>query len=256
MNILKRTGRLTLLTIVIISWYNQKLFAQNQDSTGKALLAFDVSVTTKNKHLWRGYTVANVPVFTGNATLTTRDKNLQVGLWDGTGYNGEYREFCFFVNYHIKNFEINILDSYNYTGFPDASPFDYKRSSTRHFIDVNLIYHFNNSFPLTASVATVVQGRDTYTNSKGKLSNRYSHYAELDYKIYEAKDLNVHLYLGGAFSFATRETFYSSSASIVNTGIIVNKKIHIGRYTLPVFAQGMWNPNGKRSTLGLGIQLF
>ncbi|SEW22666.1 hypothetical protein SAMN05421841_1703 [Chryseobacterium wanjuense] len=236
----------------------QSLTAQNTDSASvePKYRPFDVSASIKNKHLWRGYIVADVPVLTASATVTTKDKNLQFGLWSGNGFNGEYKEFCYFLNYHIKNFDITLLDSFNYTGFSDAKIFDYNKSSTRHFIDVNLAYHFSEKFPLTVSLATVVQGRDTFIDSNGKLKNRFSHYAELDYKVYEEGDTNVHLYMGGAFSFVTHDTFYSSSPGIVNVGVTVNKKIHFGKYAVPVFVQGMWNPNHNKATLGLGVQLF
>lgn len=218
--------------------------------------AFTINVDLKNSHLWRGFIVTNTPNISGSAQFTSKNRKLDVGLWSAAAFDGVYREFVVFANYRIGNFSINVFDSYNNTGAEQADYFNYDPASTIHFIDVNLSYHFSKSFPLTVSFATIVAGRDTYISNTQQVRNRYSHYAQLEYKVFDKGNTNVVLYLGGTFSTLTRSTFYSSKPSIVNTGLLLNQNIRIAKHDIPVFAQGMWNPEARAATLGLGIRLF
>jgi len=240
---------------LIGSFYNAN--GQITHVSDEAEPKFDFSLDIKNMHLWRGYQVTS-GAMTGASVFfqSGGNKNFKAGFWGGAGFDGKYKEVCFFINYKINGFFIDYLDSFNWTGYEEtADIFSYNRNSTRHFIDVTLGYNFVD-IPLRAAISTVVQGRDIYIGSNGKIQNRFSNYAELKYTAWSSEDTNLKVFAGGAFSAVDKTTFYSSKANFVNIGIECNKTLQINNFKLPLTATFRINPEQKNGALEVAAHIF
>lgn len=231
--------------------------ARQTDTTAvKKYRPYNVNLQLRNMYIWRGFRVSNSPITDVDMHYTTRDGSFSAGLWGGAGLNGEYREFDYYVSYAKKGWSFSVWDINNFTDFPNAKLFDYKRDSTSHFIDVTAAYQFGKAFPLSISWSTIVQGRDTHVKSNGELGNNYSNYVVLDYKIWEEGNTNVHIYAGGGFAFGRDKNFYGNKPNIVNTGITLNKELVLFNHHMPVAATAMFSPEHNHGAIQLVINAF
>jgi len=217
---------------------------------------FDVSLQVRNLYLWRGFKVSNSPITNVDMHYTTKDGSFSAGIWGGAGFNGEYKEFDYYVSYVKAGFNFSVWDINNVTDFPNAKLFDYKRGTTSHFVDVTAGYQFGDAFPMSINWSTIVQGRDTHVKSNGKLANNYSNYVVLDYRVWKEGTTNVHLFTGGGFAFGRDENFYGSKPNIVNAGITLNKELVIFNHHMPVAATAMFSPEHNHGAIQLIINAF
>jgi len=120
-------------------------------------------------------------------------------------------------------------------------------------VDISLSYPITPA--LSASVATIVLGRDTFVDN-GDLRNAYSTYMEVNYRFYSQDDLNISGYVGGAFSPLSEAHFYGSRPGIVNLGVNAGTIVPILGGSFPVSAQAMWNPELNYGAMQLSVQVF
>lgn len=225
-------------------------------STTKKYHPVAVNLQVRNLYIWRGFKVSNSPISDVDLHYVTRDGSLALGVWGGEGFTGDYKEFDYYASYTKNGFNVSLWDINNFTDYPNANLFNYNPSSTSHFIDATVGYQFKDSFPLSISWSTIVQGRDTYTRPDGTAGNRYSNYVSLDYKIWKEKDADLHIYVAGAFAFGYRQNFYGSEPNIVNTGLTYDKNLNIFGYKLPISATAMVSPEHKYGTIQLIANIF
>lgn len=217
---------------------------------------FNVNLQVRNLYLWRGFKVSNSPITDVDMHYTTKDGSFSAGFWGGAGFNGEYKEFDYYVSYVKKGFNFSVWDINNVTDFPDANLFDYKRATTSHFIDVTAGYQFGDAFPISVNWSTIVQGRDTHVKSNGELANNYSNYVVLDYRVWKEGGTNVHLFAGGGFAFGRDENFYGSKPNIVNAGVTLNKDLVVFTHHMPIAATAMFSPEHKYGAIQLIVNAF
>lgn len=218
--------------------------------------AFQFHLSVKNMHLWRGYRVTDEAMTAANVHYVSKDGNFKAGLWGGVGFAGNYTEFDYYISYTYNNWSFAIWDINNYTDFPEAQIFNYDRSETSHFIDVTASYKFNTT-PLQLSWSSILQGRDTYVTSSGKLRNAFTHYVEASYAIAEGNDWNLSVFAGVAFSFESETHFYGNRPGFNNFGATYSKTITVlDRYKLPVSATAMWNNLQDYGALQVAVDLF
>jgi hypothetical protein len=213
------------------------------------------SLDVKNMHLWRGFQVTSGAMTGASLYYITPSKNFKTGFWGGAGFDGTYKEVCFYINYQHKNFFADLLNSFNSTGYDSPNIFSYNRRTSPHFVDIALGYNFLNT-NLRASLATMVLGRDVYIRADGSAENRFSHYAELKYTAWSIKDSNLKIFVGGSFSFISRSTFYSTKPNLVNIGVELNRTLSIFSYELPLSATFRINPEQKNGALQFAAHLF
>ena len=60
--------------------------------------------TLQNMHLWRGLQVADGGVLAADLHLGLFDDGLRIGLWGGTDFTGDYKEFDYYVSYSVAGF--------------------------------------------------------------------------------------------------------------------------------------------------------
>ncbi|WP_131839621.1 hypothetical protein [Acetobacteroides hydrogenigenes] len=237
-------------------------FAQAQDSPAQGSL--DMHLQVKNMHLWRGYAVTEAPMTGLNVAYINPSKTFKVGVWGGAGFNGDYREFDYYVAYNKGGFKFEVWDIFNFSPGMPTKLFDYDQKTTSHFIDVTLGYQFGKSFPLYLSASTIVYGRDLESIPSSlpgvgpRLGdNRYSTYVHAEYPVCNYNGYDLKLYLGGAFALAGQtQNFYASKSNIVATGFVVSKSLTIGSYTIPVSATALWNPELNSGNIQLAVDLF
>lgn len=160
-----------------------------------------LSGTLQNMHLWRGQQVADGGILAADVNVGLLDDGLKVGLWGGTDFTGDYKEFDYYLSYSIAGFTVAVWDIYNYSpGLPFSKDiFNYNKFSTSHFLDLSVAYNFDTKFevPLRLYWATIFAGRDL--NLEGR--NRYSTYVNAEYSVYRDEHWIVDVGLGGTFAF-------------------------------------------------------
>lgn len=118
----------------------------------------------QNMHLWRGLQVADGGVLSADLNVGFLGDGLKVGLWGGTDFTGDYKEFDYYASYSVAGFTVAVWDIYNYS--PDLpyskDIFNYNKYSTSHFLDLSVAYNFDTllKVPLRVSWATIFAGRD------------------------------------------------------------------------------------------------
>ena len=216
--------------------------------------------TLQNMHLWRGQQVADGGVLAADLNVGLLDDKLKVGLWGGTDFTGDYKEFDYYVSYSTAGFTVAVWDIFNYSpALPFSKDiFNYNKYSTTHFLDLSVAYNFDTKFevPLRLYWATIFAGRDL--NQAGW--NRYSTYVNAEYSVFRDEHWIVDVGLGGTFAFnrdgADGGANFYGYDGIDQISLRATYKLKLGRFDMPVFAHAMWNPDQRAGYLQVGVNLF
>lgn len=226
----------------------QNIKKRNKHDSLNSHRDINFSLDIKNMHLWRGYQVTSGAMTGASIYYLSPSKNFKTGFWGGAGFDGKYKEVCFYVNYQNKNFFTELLNSFNSTNYDHPDIFSFNRITSPHYVDITLGYNFPK-LKLKASLSTVVLGRDIYTKLNGDIANRFSHYTELKYTAWATNDSNLKIFVGGAFSFIDQTTFYSSKPNFVNIGLEINRTVTLLSRELPLSATFRINPDQRNGAL-------
>jgi hypothetical protein len=258
MKIFKTLLILLLIKLSIGQTRAQEVTTQRPDTINAAESSpFDFDVQLRNQYLWRGFRVSDNPIIDADLHYyLTKDKALAIGFWGGTDFAGKYKEFNYYISYTKPHFDLYIWDANNISNNPHADIFNYNRTSTTHAVDVRATYHVGSSFPLSINWDTFIIGKDIHVATDGTVSNNYSNYVELDYRISKTSTTQAHLFVGGGFAFQRKENFYGSKPNIVNTGITLNKTLEIYHYHIPVAATAMFNPEQKYGAIQIVVDVI
>ncbi|SHE58089.1 hypothetical protein [Pedobacter caeni] len=258
MNSLKNVGvAVAMLLLSVPTLQAQDSTALNQSEKIKKYKPFDANLQLRSLYIWRGFKVSDAPISNVDLHYKSKDGSFQTGFWGGASLNGNYKEFDYYVSYTKKGFTISVWDINNFSDFPNANLFNYKKGTTSHFIDAGIAYKFDFKLPLTLSWNTIVAGRDTYVKNNGKLGNAYSNYVQLDQVLWQDEEnSNLHVFAGGGFAFGREQNFYGNRPNVVNAGLTYNKDLLLFKYRLPVSATAMFNPERKIGTLQLVASIF
>ena len=216
--------------------------------------------TLQNMHLWRGQQVADGGVLAADLNVGLLDDKLKVGLWGGTDFTGDYKEFDYYVSYSTAGFTVAVWDIFNYSpGLPFSKDiFNYNKYSTTHFLDLSVAYNFDTKFevPLRLYWATIFAGRDLTVDG----DNRYSTYVNAEYSVFRDEHWIVDIGLGGTFAFnrdgADGGANFYGYDGIDQISLRATYKLKLGRFDMPVFAHAMWNPDQRAGYLQVGVNLF
>lgn len=217
-----------------------------------------LSGTLQNMHLWRGLQVADGGVLAADASVTFFDESLKIGLWGGTDFTGDYKEFDYYLSWSMAGFSVAVWDIFNFSPDLEFSKdiFNYNKLETSHFIDVTLGYNFDTllKVPLSLSWSTIVQGRDLNPEK----SNMFSTFCYAEYSVLRNEHWKVDLGLGGVFAFnnGSGKTNFYGNDGINQVSLKVTRNFKIKEYNIPIFAHAMWNPDAKNGYLQFGVQLI
>ncbi len=189
-----------------------------------------------------------------------KKQKVTIGIWGGNGFDGNYKEINYYIQYQSKGFKVGLWDLFNTTNVEKPAVFNYDRKSTTHILDLRTSYQFLEEFPLRIEADVLVYGNDRELISNLDYKNRYSTYVELGYPLMKNEKIVLDAFLGAGFALNGKSHLYTtepnSNFDIVNTGIKVSKDMSILNYKLPVSALAMWNPALKIARVQLGIVLF
>ncbi len=223
----------------------------------------DFTFQVKNMHLWRGIEVTSAALGAVDLNVSTKNQLLTFGLWGGAGFNGEYREFDYYIKLQKAGFSLEAWDIYNFSKDADHQNdkiFNYNTHTTGRFIDVAAAYQFQGKFPLKISWSTVVFGRDRGTTLSNETKQRYSTYVAVDCPVLRHDIVNLDFGIAGAFALdkagGTKANFYGDTAGIVNLSLTASKVLNIGGYKLPVSVTSMWNPQMNRGNIQVAFNIF
>lgn len=238
-----------------------------QDSTHLSSKDIPVSFSFsfKTSHLWRGIDCSPSPYFSTELSISDKNKVIKVGIWNGLGTNGIFKEINHYLSVKKSGFIFELWDVYNFS--TDASHnnkeyFNYNAKETGRFLDASVKYRFSGKYPIQFMWGTIFFGRD-----RGVLNqyNRYSTYIEVEYPIYRSNMINFDLCFGGAFAMRKGKNevgkkidahFFGDKAGITNISLKASKDITICNYYIPVSVYGMWNPEGNRANVQVALMLF
>ena len=226
------------------------------DSTDTRYRAIDLNLTLKNMHLWRGFKVTNAAMAAADLHYTTRDGHFRTGVWGGSGFTGEYREFDYYASYSKGRFLVALWDINNFSSYPDANIFSYDQAGTSHFADLTVAYTLSDKLPLRVSWSTILLGRDYYTEADGRVKSTFSNYVQLDYPVWHKGSASLSLLAGGAFAFGRQQSFYAAHPNFTNLGGVYARTLQLGTYEVPVAATALWNPEKKYGALQVAVTLF
>lgn len=216
--------------------------------------------TLQNMHLWRGLQVADGGVLAADLSLGLANDSFKIGLWGGSDFTGDYKEFDYYLSYSTHGFTVALWDIFNFS--PDLpyskNIFNYNKRSTSHFLDLSLGYNFEASLkiPLRLTWATNIAGRDLNALDE----NRFSTWVYAEYSVFRNEHWTVDLGVGGTFALNyssqdRSENFYGTN-NINQISLRTTYNLQLGRFAMPVFAHAMWNPDLKDGFLQVGINLF
>lgn len=254
---------LSLILIVVTA--NSQIYAQNDEERLPIEDYIGGSIHLKNMHLWRGYQVSSEVTSTAEIYFKTKNDILRVGLWNGMGVNGGFKELDYYVHFKKSGFEVVFWDVYNFS--PEATynnkqAFNYIAKETGHYFDLRLSYRLQKKIPLKIFWSTIFFGRDRDgLNEK----NRYSSYLELEYPVFSRYGYSLDVGVGGAFALVngrnkegkkTDANFYTDHTNVVDIHLRLSKTFKIGNYNLPVAFMPMWNPPNDNMNMEVSLELL
>lgn len=244
----------------------------------------------ETSHLWRGLEVGNGLTLNNDVSISDNNGHFKFGLWGGMAVDGDYREADVYFNFNHSGFNLAVWDLWNFSPDPkdgasgsgpipgDGRYFNWSARSTSHLTDVAISYDFGVKchFPLTLSWATLVQGRDRGAMSGLGLSkaqekarygyeskNVYSTFVQASYRIYENEDWNVDASVAAAFAldpydskYNENNNLYGKSAGVNDVRLGATYKLKVGKWTMPVGGQMMWNPEANKAYFRAYITLI
>ncbi|AUC23369.1 MULTISPECIES: hypothetical protein [Polaribacter] len=271
-----KNGSLSVLLLNIILLISAQNTNAQKDITNEDYNAFSVEAHVKNMHLWHGGVVHSGAMIATSLEYNSKNKKFTFGLWGGASFSsidvnntttGEtesafYKEVSIYTKYRFSDrFFIEAVSHNNYTGVEERGDelkfWSYDKTQGYNFVDVSFGYNVTPNTLLY--LATIINGGsgDYEVQADGSLKNSWTHYFEVNSKVWEKGDANLSLFAGGAWSFTTDKTFYTeSAANIINVGATLNKDIKIGNYNLPIGVTAMWNPEQEKTVLQLDLTLF
>ncbi|APY09842.1 hypothetical protein BWZ22_00660 [Seonamhaeicola sp. S2-3] len=252
------------------------IIVNGQDENKNDYKAFTADAHLKNMHLWHGFVVHPGAMVATSLQYNSRNKKFTFGVWGGasfttvdvvnknTGENvaAHYQEFSIYTAYRLSNkFFVEAVTHNNYTGVEERGDvlhyWSYDKTQGYNFVDIS--FGYNISSKILLYLATIVGGGagDYEVQTDGSLKNSWTHYFEVNSKVWEKADANLLLFAGGAWSFITDKTFYTEGAgNLINVGATFSDKIRIGNHKLPIGVTAMWNPEQEKTVLQLDVTLF
>ena len=219
-----------------------------------------LTVDLQNNHLWRGMEVADGCVVLTDLNYTFAKGHATVGLWGGGNTRGTYKEFNHYIALRAAGFELSAWDTYNFSPgatYNNRQYFNYSARETGRFLNCTLNYRFQQPrFPLLLSWSTIMFGRDRSADNNHQ---KYSTFVSAEYPVYKNSGWQVDLGLGGAFALnraGEKSNFYGDTSGIVHAQLRVGHDLHIGSYTIPVHAMGLWNPQSQKAYFQIGAQII
>lgn len=195
-------------------------------------------------YVWRGQDLGNVSIQPG---LSVGYKGWSLAVWGSVGIDKEdTKELDLTLGYSTGGFSLSVTDYWFNTG---PGYFRYGAGHTAHVFEAQVGYDFG---PVAVNWYTNFAGADG-VNEDG--DRAYSSYLNVSAPFrLGGLDWTAEV---GATPWAT--SFYNGGASgfeVTDVAIGVSKELPItSRFSLPVFAKGVWNPATGGAYFVFGVSL-
>lgn len=196
------------------------------------------NVDLVSRYIWRGLDIEHAPSI--QPGIAVQWKEFKLGAWGAyklTGAGGQETDF-----YLSKTFGFATIALWDYWSFNDTTAFnffDYRKKTTSHLLEAQLILAGGNTFPVSFLASYFFHGSD---DSK-------SLYLELQYE-HKSSFADLAFFAG----YQAKGTYYASSANFVNVGCTLKKSIPVtDRLSLPVYLSLIVNPASQIPYLVAGI---
>lgn len=247
------------------------------------------NASLETSHLWRGLEVGNGLIFDNDVSISDNNGHFKLGLWGGMSTDGDYKEADVYFNFNHSGFNLAVWDLWNFSdGIPgNGKYFTWAADRTSHLTDVAISYDFKPmcNFPMTLTWSTLVQGRDRgelkrYTENgpgmrKGEIiaaerpdaKNVYSTFVQAAFRLYEDENWNVDASVAAAFAldpykkeirekYNLQNNLYGKHAGVNDVRLGATYKLKLGKFTLPVGGQMMWNPEASKAYFRATVTLL
>lgn len=216
---------------------------------------FTVQGDLVSSYVWRGMYQTGASF---QPTLGFGIDSFSLTAWGSTDFDG-YR-----ASEGLANKEIDLTAAYTFgetgltvsvadlwwAGQGVGKYFNFKSSETAHHFEAGVAYTLPvEKFPLSVAWYTMFAGQDKDEDG----SQNYSSYVELNYLFtVKAVDLNVTC---GIVPYAAPQ-YYCNGFAVTNVALKGTTAIKFSdRFSLPIFAQAIWNPRLEDAHLVFGITL-
>ncbi len=224
------------------------------------------SAAFETSHLWRGLEVGNGLILNNDVSVSDNHDHFKIGLWGGMATDGDYKEADVYMNYNDNGFNLAVWDLWNFSeGIPgNGKYFTWDARKTSHLLDAAISYDFGTTcnFPLTLSWATLLVGRDRGVANE---QNVYSTFVQASCRLYDSKEWAVDASVAGAFALnpydkdkypGEHNNLYGKSAGVNDIRLGATYKLKVGKYSMPVTGQMMWNPEASKAYFRATITLL
>lgn len=200
--------------------------------------------------------VPGVEVRLFNPTLGFGFDNFSVTAWGSTNFSGGNKELDLTLAYKFGKAgpTLTVADLW-WEGEGAYKYFNFKSHETGHHFEAGLAYTLPvEKFPLSVAWYTMFAGKDKKLNDSGELKQNYSSYLELNYPFsVKNVDLNVTC---GAVPYKAEGIYTNSGFAVTNVALKGMTEIKINdKFSLPIFAQAIWNPCVEDAFLVFGVTL-
>lgn len=237
----------------------------------------------ETSHLWRGLEVGNGLILNNDVSISDNNGHFKLGLWGGMAVDGDYKEADVYFNFNHSGFNLAVWDLWNFSdGIPgNGKYFTWAADRTSHLTDVAISYDFGVKchFPLTLTWATLVQGRDRgewERDDRGsiiplrgvEMKNVYSTFVQAAYRLYEDEEWSVDASVAASFALdpydkeirdshsGIQNNLYGKHAGVNDVRLGATYKLKVGKWTMPVGGQMMWNPEASKAYFRATITLI
>lgn len=220
---------------------------------------FTVQGDLVSSYVWRGMYQTGVSI---QPTLGFTIGGFSLTAWGSTDFDG-----CQ-ASEGRANKEIDLTAAYTFgstgltlsvadlwwAGQGTGNYFKFKSHETAHHFEAGLAYTLPvEKFPLSIAWYTMFAGQDKKENDRGEMKQNYSSYMELNYPFsVKTVDLNVTC---GIVPYSAPQ-YNCNGFAVTNIALKGTTAIRFSdRFSLPVFAQAIWNPRMEDAHLVFGITL-
>lgn len=222
---------------------------------------FNVQGDFVSSYIWRGMYQTGVSV---QPTLGFSVKGFSLTAWGSTDFDGTAssagnaaKEIDLTAAYTFgeSGLTVSVADLW-WAGQGAGKYFHFNSRETAHHFEAGLAYTLPvEKFPLSIAWYTMFAGMDKKDmNDKGEYKQNYSSYVELNYPFsLKSVDLNATC---GIVPYEARNQYGNNGFAVTNIALKGSTSIKItDSFSLPIFAQAIWNPCLEDTHIVFGITL-
>lgn len=215
---------------------------------------FTVQGDIVSSYVWRGMYQGGGAAF--QPTLGFGVGNFSATAWGSTNFNGGNKELDLTLAYKFGETgpTLSVADLW-WEGEGAYKYFNFESHETGHHFEAGLSYTLPvERFPLSIAWYTMFAGKDKKLNNMGESKQNYSSYLELNYPFsVKNVDLNVTC---GAVPYKAANMYNNNGFAVTNVALKGITEIKLNdKFSLPIFAQAIWNPCMEDAFLVFGITL-